>query len=85
MATGDEIYEEYLKLIDQQEILLSKLEKIQGMDQHWPLKDVLAKLIEAAEILLKEKDYDGHGWELIDTCIEKGKEYKAFLTESNED
>ncbi len=31
----------------------------------WPLCEVLDKLCEAADILLSEKNYDGHGWELI--------------------
>ena len=31
----------------------------------WSILAVLAKLSEAADILLIEKDYDGHGWESI--------------------
>ena len=36
-----------------------------GADTPWPLRDVLAKLAEAADILLKQLDYDGLGWESI--------------------
>lgn len=37
-----------------------------GYDESaWPLKCIVEKLIEAADILLDEKDYDGHGHELI--------------------
>lgn len=39
----------------------------------WPLRDVLAKLIEAAEILLHRHDYDGHAYEEIDECIRQAK------------
>lgn len=45
-----------------------------GLGEPWPTHDVLAKLIEAAEILLHEKNYDGHGWELIEGCVRYGKE-----------
>ena len=31
----------------------------------WPLEDVINKLIEAANILLNDKSYDGHGYEQI--------------------
>ena len=44
------------------------------MDQHWPTIDVLKKLTEAAEILLHENDYDGHGWEIISHCVDRSKE-----------
>ncbi len=29
----------------------------------WPAKDVVLKLVEATNILLDEKNYDGHGYE----------------------
>ena len=37
----------------------------------WPLKDVLSKLVEAANILLKDHDYDGHGWEQIQSARDR--------------
>ena len=39
----------------------------------WPITEVLEKLAEAAEILLKDKDYDGHGWELIQGCVPRAR------------
>lgn len=33
---------------------------------------VIAKLVEAADILLHKKDYDGHGWEEIEICYKRG-------------
>ena len=42
-------------------------------DQTWPTRDVLNKLIEASEILLHKKDYDGHGWEEIAHCVDLAK------------
>ncbi len=49
------------------------------MDKCWPTKDVLDKLIEAAEILLHKHDYDGHGWELIAHAVDRGKEISARI------
>ena len=40
----------------------------------WDTQSVLAKLVEAADILLHNKDYDGHGWEEIEICYKRGKE-----------
>ena len=40
-----------------------------GIATPWPARDVVDKLAEAASILLVDKDYDGHGWELIDTAM----------------
>lgn len=34
----------------------------------WPPIDTVQKLLEAADILLDQCNYDGHGWELIDTA-----------------
>lgn len=43
------------------------------MDNSWPTLHVLMKLTEAAEILLHRIDYDGHGWEQIEHCIQRSK------------
>lgn len=51
------------------------------MDEPWPLRDILAKLVEAADILLDEKDYDGHGWEQIAGCRDRAK---AILATQND-
>lgn len=50
------------------------------MDEPWPLRDILAKLVEAADILLDDKDYDGHGWEEIAGCRDRAK---AILATQN--
>lgn len=42
----------------------------------WPMAEVLAKLCEAADILLDDKNYDGHGHELIDAAR---REARMFL------
>lgn len=54
---------------DTRDALLDK-----GTDGPWPLRDVIEKLTEAATILLDEKDYDGHGWELIAGCRDRARE-----------
>lgn len=40
----------------------------------WPTKDVISKLIEAAELLLHRHDYDGHGYEEIAAAVERAKQ-----------
>jgi len=52
---------------------------ILGLKNAWPLKDVLKKLIEASEILLLKKDYDGHDWEEISRCVTRGKEILVMI------
>ena len=49
-----------------------------GIATAWPARDVVDKLTEATSILLVDKDYDGHGWELIDTAM---KVAQAWLRE----
>lgn len=43
-------------------------------DHPWSTKQVLAKLVEAADILLNDHDYDGHGYELIIVARDRGRE-----------
>jgi len=45
-----------------------------GLDNSWPTKDVLAKLIWASEYLLNEMSYDGDNYEEISICVKRGKE-----------
>lgn len=45
-----------------------------GRDKAWDTLSVIAKLVEAADILLHRKDYDGHGWEEIEICYKRGLE-----------
>lgn len=44
------------------------------MRAQWPINDVIAKLVDAAEILLYRCDYDGHGYEEIAACVERANE-----------
>jgi len=44
-------------------------------NQPWPLPDVVAKLCEAAHILLDQHDYDGDGWEAIKHAMEVGQKW----------
>lgn len=56
--------------------------EIIGADQPWSLYDVLNKLIEASDILLHKKNYDGHGWEEIFHAAQRAKQI-ARLFEGN--
>jgi hypothetical protein len=56
------------------------LESVLALDNPWCLRDVLKKLIEASEILLQQKDYDGHGWEEISHCVDRGNEIVSILS-----
>lgn len=53
------------------------LERILRLDQPYSLPEVLKGLIEAADILLHKKDYDGHGWETLEYCYRHAKEIVA--------
>ena len=50
------------------------IDDILGNDKPYPLKDVLKTLIDAGEILLYKKDYDGYNYEEIKVCISRAKE-----------
>lgn len=45
-----------------------------GLEEAWPLINVLEKLVEATNILLHKKSYDGHGWEDINHCVARGEQ-----------
>lgn len=55
------------------------LQLVLGMDQPWPLQDVLAKLMEATDHLLTDHDCDLHGHEEFRHAIIVGKKYLAGL------
>jgi len=42
-------------------------------NEPWPLRDVLAKLVEAGDLLLGFYDYRGDKWEEIHQAIERAK------------
>ncbi len=46
-----------------------------AIDTPWPARDVVAKLVEAADILLDDKNYDGHGWETIHQARQVAREF----------
>lgn len=68
------------KCLDQEKELaslrseLAEKEKLMGIGNPWPLVDVLKKLIDASEILLIKKSYDGHDYEEIEICVKRAKE-----------
>lgn len=75
---------EKIKLEEQQEQLdiagvmpSLPLDKILRLDQPYSLPEVLKGLIEAADILLHKKDYDGHGWERLEYCYRHAKDIVA--------
>lgn len=39
------------------------------------MNDVISKLLEATDILLDQKNYDGHGYELIDAARREAREF----------
>lgn len=56
-----------------------KIKELFGSNQPWSLVDVLKKLVESTNILLHEKGYDGHGWEEMEICHNRGNEIIALL------
>lgn len=46
-----------------------------GDDEPWSLRECVIKLVEAADILLHQKDYDGAHWELIQSAWTHAKGY----------
>ena len=46
-----------------------------GEQTAWSLKQIVSKLCDATDILLHEKDYDGHGHEELQVCLTLGKRY----------
>ena len=45
--------------------LKEMLEEILNISSSWPLASIVTKLDKASKILLRDKDYDGHGYEQI--------------------
>lgn len=52
-----------------------------GMDRTYPLNDVLDKLIKTSDILMHQKNYDGHGWEILREAREQAVYYKTQIEE----
>ena len=56
-----------------------KLDAFLAMDDPWPTFEVLRKLAEAGEHLLRDHDCDVHGWEEIDTAVKLARKRLAEL------
>lgn len=54
-------------------ILNKRIENLLRLDERWDTLSILEELTKASDILLHEKDYDGHGWELIAKATEEAK------------
>lgn len=67
------------KRIETLEKRLNKLDRLTGMSTPWPIQSRLQKLCESADILLDDKSYDGHGWELIHEAREQARARIAVL------
>lgn len=52
----------------------SDAEAFLALDSPWPTTDVLAKLVEAAEHLLRVHGCDAHGWEEVSTAAGLGRQ-----------
>ncbi len=57
-----------------------KVSEILMQSEPWPLTDILKRLIDAADILLHKKDYDGSDHEEIYLSMNKAKEWLTQLT-----
>jgi len=44
-----------------------------GMAEPYPTHDLLVRLADAADILLKRHDYDQHGYEIIEKCVKTAR------------
>lgn len=51
-----------------------------GADTSWPLADVLTRLADAADHLLRDHDCDRQGWEGVTVARDKAREYAKALT-----
>ena len=69
LARTQPILKQAQQQIDEMHRELTKMQVLHGMDQPWPTRDVLAKLSEAAKILLHHHSYDSMGWEQIDIAV----------------
>jgi hypothetical protein len=58
---------------------IAEFESALRLDQAWPLRDVIQKLVDGVDILLHEKDYDALGWEDYEHSFTRGKEIIAQL------
>jgi len=57
----------------------NSLPLILGLDNPYPLRDVLERLKWATNYLLHEKNYDGHSYEELNQCVRRANEIIAML------
>jgi|GEM_PF-4536728 len=50
-----------------------------GFDQPWPLRDVVARLVEAAEHLHSDHQCDAHGYEEVMEAVSVARRYLSIL------
>jgi hypothetical protein len=50
-----------------------------GLDNPYPLKDVVGRLKWATEYLLNKKSYDGHNYEELEQCVRRADEIMKIL------
>lgn len=56
-----------------------KHSKMLGLEDPYPLSDVLDRLKWATEYLLHKKDYDGHCYEELNQCVKRAEEILSEL------
>ncbi len=62
----------------------SPIEKVLRLEEPFNLEEILKGLVEAADILLHKKDYDGHGWEHLEYCFRYAKDVIEVLQSDGE-
>lgn len=60
----------------------ARLREALGVNDAWPITDVLLKLIEATEYLLDVKNYDKTGWEEVSHCTKVGRKMMESINEA---
>jgi hypothetical protein len=75
-------YKEISRLKEDNERLRGEVETVIRWNESWPLRDILNELVQASEILLDKKNYDGHGWEEIRHAMNHAKVIISHLTPS---
>lgn len=53
--------------------------EILGLEEPYPLSDVLQRLVDGSEYLLHEKSYDGDDYEEIGICVKRAKDIIKLL------
>jgi hypothetical protein len=71
---GGSIIVEHQTIYGTKRTVVETVREVLPEDSAWPVKDVLTKLVEAAEILLHRYDYDGHGYEEILAAVNAAKQ-----------